>query len=131
MKPYIVRGTIKQLRHSLLRTPHRFVMVHNLHTILLPINLKDQELRRAISYLKLPCHCILEITLIYKFHSGLLIKNPFSNSFPNYVKHCLCSIFNDLSSPFHIIWDARNSFQMLAKLATFKQFYRIRIKLYP
>lgn len=47
---------IKQLRHSLLRTPHSFITVHDLHTIFLPLNLKDQELHRAVSYLKLLRH---------------------------------------------------------------------------
>ena len=47
---------IKQLRHSLLRTPDTFIPVHNLHTSLLSLNLKDQELRRTISYLKLLRH---------------------------------------------------------------------------
>lgn len=40
---------IKKFCHSFLRTPNRFVMVDYLHAIFLPLNLKDQELRRAIS----------------------------------------------------------------------------------
>ncbi|MDE6478643.1 MAG: hypothetical protein K2L45_00105 [Muribaculaceae bacterium] len=56
MLTYSRHTHIKQLRHSLLRTPDTFIPVHNLHTILLPLNLKDQELRRAISYLKLLRH---------------------------------------------------------------------------
>ena len=47
---------IKQFRHSLLCTPDTFIPVHNLHTILRPLNLKDQELRRTISYLKFLSH---------------------------------------------------------------------------
>ena len=47
---------IKKFCHSFLRTPNRFVMVDHLHTIFLSLYLKDQELRRAVSYLKLLRH---------------------------------------------------------------------------
>lgn len=55
---------IKKLYHSFLRAPHRFVIIHNLHTFFLPLNLKDQELRRAVSYFKLLRHCLNLITLV-------------------------------------------------------------------
>ena len=44
---------ITKLRHSPLRAPDTFITVHNLRTVLLSLNLKNQELRRTISYLKL------------------------------------------------------------------------------
>lgn len=47
---------IEKFCHSLLRTPHSFIMVHHLHARFFPFNLKNQELRRAIPNLKLLRH---------------------------------------------------------------------------
>lgn len=86
MQPYVVSGAIKQLRHSLLCTPDTFVPEHNLHTILLPLYLKDQELRRAISYLKLLSH---KVFLRYKTSINIFIvlhhKNEVKNDISVYI----------------------------------------------
>ena len=86
MFAYCRNTHIKQLRHSLLCTPDTLISVHNLHTILLPLNMKEQELRRAISYLELLSH---KVFLRYKTSINIFIvlhhKNEVKNDISVYI----------------------------------------------
>lgn len=69
----IVRGAVEQHTHRLLGTPHRFVLIVHLHALFLPFYLKDQKLRRTVSYFSTFCHTIsVVITLIHKSLDGLV-----------------------------------------------------------
>ena len=50
MQSDIVCQTFEKHPHCLLGTPHRFILVVNLDTLLLPFNLEDQKLSCTISY---------------------------------------------------------------------------------
>ena len=49
MQPDVVCRTVEQHPHRLLRTPHSLVLVVHFNALFLPLYLKDEELRRAVS----------------------------------------------------------------------------------